>query len=57
MQEVRGFYLEWRVERLKFVVEEGAKGWNIVNWEEDSSEFTQSSIWGWIRRLRRMVGF
>lgn len=34
MKHVRGFYLEWRVERLKLVVEEGAKEWDIVNWAE-----------------------
>jgi hypothetical protein len=32
MQHVRGYYLEWRVERLRLVVKGGAKGWDIVNW-------------------------
>lgn len=36
MQHVRGFYLEWRVERLRLVVGEGAKEWDIVNWAEGS---------------------
>jgi hypothetical protein len=34
MLEVRGLYLEWRVERLRFIVEEGAKSWRIVQWED-----------------------
>jgi hypothetical protein len=34
MHEVRGLYLEWRVERLRFIVEEGAKSWRIVQWED-----------------------
>jgi len=32
MQEVRGLYLEWRVERLRFTVVEGAKSYRIVKW-------------------------
>ncbi|KAA8909164.1 hypothetical protein FN846DRAFT_628555 [Sphaerosporella brunnea] len=34
MLEVRGLYLEWRVERLRFIVGEGAKSWRIVQWED-----------------------
>lgn len=54
---VRGFYREWVVERLKFVVKEGAKEWDIVNWVEESrSENVQSSRWDWISNIRRRLG-
>jgi hypothetical protein len=32
MEEVRGLYLEWHVERLRLTVEGGVKGYNIVKW-------------------------
>lgn len=59
MIQVRGFYLEWRVERLKFMVGEGAKEWDIVNWAtEGPSENVQSSRWDWIStfNVRRRLG-
>jgi hypothetical protein len=34
MLEVRGLYFQWRFERLRFIVEEGAKCWWIVQWED-----------------------
>lgn len=50
MQEVRGFYLEWKVERLRFMIGEGAKEWDIVNWVEEGPPKS------WIRSLRRGLG-
>lgn len=50
MQEARGFYQEWRVERLRFVIEEGAKEWDIVDWVEDGPSRS------WIGNLRRGLG-
>ncbi|KAF8533151.1 hypothetical protein BDD12DRAFT_810412 [Trichophaea hybrida] len=32
MEEVRGLYLEWHVERLRFTVEDGVKGYSIGKW-------------------------
>ncbi|KAF3905470.1 hypothetical protein ABW20_dc0106299 [Dactylellina cionopaga] len=32
MEAVRNIYLEWRVERLKFVVEKGGTAWSIGKW-------------------------
>ncbi|KAK6363695.1 hypothetical protein TWF730_001115 [Orbilia blumenaviensis] len=32
MEAVRNIYLEWRVERLKFTVEDNASGWSIGKW-------------------------
>jgi len=32
MEAVRGIYLEWRVERLKLVIEEDAASWGIEKW-------------------------
>ncbi|KAJ6259068.1 hypothetical protein Dda_5965 [Drechslerella dactyloides] len=32
MEAVRSIYLEWRVERLKFVVEENVSSWSIDKW-------------------------
>lgn len=38
MRRVRGLYKEWKVERWRFVVEEGAKGWRMENWTEERKE-------------------
>lgn len=32
MEAVRNIYLEWTVERLKFVVEDNASEWSIGKW-------------------------
>lgn len=32
MEAVRGLYLEWQVERLRFTVARAAKGFNIASW-------------------------
>ncbi|KAI5800075.1 hypothetical protein EDC01DRAFT_648830 [Geopyxis carbonaria] len=32
MREVRELYLEWRVERLRLVIDENAKGFQIIKW-------------------------
>lgn len=50
MQGVSGFYLEWKVERLKFMIEEGAKEWDIINWVDEGPSRS------WIRSLRRGLG-
>lgn len=34
MREVQGFYKEWAVERLKLVVSNGGREWDIVKWED-----------------------
>ncbi|KAF3935089.1 hypothetical protein ABW19_dt0201694 [Dactylella cylindrospora] len=32
MEAVRGIYLEWRVERLKLIIEDNAAAWSIERW-------------------------
>lgn len=32
MSKTRDMYLEWRVERLRFTIEDDAKGWSMENW-------------------------
>ena len=32
IRETRDLYTEWKIERLRFVIEEGVKGWRIEEW-------------------------
>ena len=34
MQATMNLYTEWAIERLKLVIEDGAKGWSIEAWED-----------------------
>lgn len=34
MRATTNLYTEWAIERLKLIIEDGAKGWSIEAWED-----------------------